>query len=33
MQPKKVWKVTTPESGNESDSREKENRGKERRER
>jgi hypothetical protein len=33
MQPKKVWKVTTPESGNESDSREKDNRGKERRER
>jgi len=33
MQQKKVWKVTTPENGNEKDSPEKDNRGKERRER
>jgi hypothetical protein len=32
IQPKKVWKVTTPENADEKDPREKENRGKERRE-
>jgi hypothetical protein len=33
MQQRKVWKVTTPENVNENDSREKDTRGKERKER
>lgn len=33
IQPKKIWKITTPESVNEKDPGEKDNRGKERRER